>query len=48
VEIGSSFRYVAWMDENSPQGQALVFNDPYIAEIRDDDLVSVNLLCNIA
>jgi hypothetical protein len=29
------------MDENSPQGRALVFNDPYIAEIRDDDLVSV-------
>jgi hypothetical protein len=29
------------MDENSPQGSALLFNDPYIAEIRDDDLVSV-------
>ena len=32
------------MDENSPQGSALVFNDPYIAEIRDDDLVSVRWL----
>jgi hypothetical protein len=29
------------MDENSPQGNALIFNDPYITEIRDDDLVSV-------
>jgi hypothetical protein len=29
------------MDENSSQGKALIFNDPYIAEIRDDDLVSV-------
>ncbi|PNF30220.1 hypothetical protein B7P43_G02540 [Cryptotermes secundus] len=33
-----SDKYVAWMDENSPQGNALIFNDPYIAEIRDDDL----------
>ncbi|KAJ4441941.1 hypothetical protein ANN_11804 [Periplaneta americana] len=30
--------YIARMDENSPQGTALLFNDPYLAEIRDDDL----------
>jgi hypothetical protein len=35
------------MDENSPQGKALVFNDPYIAELRDDDLVSVRWLYDI-
>jgi hypothetical protein len=32
------------MDENSPQGNALIFDDPYITEIRDDDLVSARQL----
>jgi hypothetical protein len=35
------------MDENRPQGSALVFNDPYITEIRDDDLVSVGWLYDV-
>lgn len=29
--------YVARIDENSPQGTALVFSDPYVARVYDDD-----------
>jgi hypothetical protein len=32
-----------WVDENSAQGTALNFNGSYLAEIRDDDIVSVHL-----
>ncbi|KAJ9594672.1 hypothetical protein L9F63_014006, partial [Diploptera punctata] len=30
--------YVAHIEENSPQGTALLFGNPYVTEIRDDDL----------
>lgn len=31
------FSYVARIDENAPQGTALVFSDPYVAQVYDDD-----------
>ncbi|GLV43635.1 Cadherin 86C [Carabus blaptoides fortunei] len=30
--------YVARIDENSPQGSTIVFSDPYVAEVSDDDM----------
>lgn len=29
--------YITRIDENSPQGTALVFSDPYVARVYDDD-----------
>lgn len=31
------FSYIARVDENSPQGTALIFPDPYITMVSDDD-----------
>lgn len=33
-----SSSYVARIDENSPQGTTVIFSDPYIAEVSDDDM----------
>lgn len=32
--------YVSRVEENSQQGTALIFDDPYVPEVRDDDMVS--------
>ncbi|XP_045447576.1 cadherin-86C [Melitaea cinxia] len=29
--------YITYLDENAPQGTALVFNDPYIPQVNDND-----------
>lgn len=29
---------MARIDENSPQGSTIVFSDPYVAEVNDDDM----------
>lgn len=31
------FSYVTYLDENSPQGTALTFIDPYIPQVSDND-----------
>ena len=41
------FSYVAHIEENSPLGSALLFGNPYITEISDDELVSITIWKNI-
>ncbi|CAH2233596.1 jg16184 [Pararge aegeria aegeria] len=31
------YSYITYLDENAPQGTALVFNDPYIPQVNDND-----------
>ncbi|XP_041988117.1 cadherin-86C isoform X2 [Aricia agestis] len=43
--------YIAYLDENAPQGTAIVFNDPYIPQVNDNDagkngVFSLSLLGN--
>lgn len=41
-------RYIAMLEENSPQGTLLVFGSAYNTEVRDDDMVSddISIYCS--
>lgn len=37
LNIFHTSSYITYLDENAPQGTALIFNDPYIPQVNDND-----------